>query len=1254
MPRSTRSHLRYALAIALALLGVAASAPAASAATVTLTVDSLADSEGGSCSPTTGCTLREAINLVAEGEEDEGDIGGDVIVDFDVTGTIEIEDEFELWLGVGVESLSILGPGAGSLTIDAQEESRVFSYGDGTGSLRIAGLTVENGYVGGIAVDGDGGAALYQSNGEATLEEVHFTHNHIESNRDGGAIDVEAGNLKIVDSTIDHNTTDADLEGSGGGINIDSSGSTVTLLGTEVANNYADGNGGGIYLDEGSLEVSEDSRIVENEAAVSGGGLYVEPNGSHTAKISGSTVAGNKAAEFGGAIVTNTGSGGLHIEESTISGNTAAEGGGLRVEGPTTIETSTLSENEATGSGSSGGAILVIEDTLLLDRTTLAKNVGGAIFASDGETQIHASTIAANPNPGGDAGGIFANEDVTIKVRSSIVAENTGEGGGPADCAAEVVSEGHNILGTEDAGCVWPQGEGDQLGASPLLGALADNGGPTETMAPTSAASPAINHGGNPDAHDQRGFERPVPIGEPAKTDVGAVEVQAPVSLGKPTVSANPGMVEGAVLTCDKGNWLNDTVTNPTYTYTWLADSVAIGSESTYELKADDAGKDIVCRVSDNNGVVKVEEASNPVELPPGTLSLSPTSYNFGSRNANSGPSAPKSFTVKNEGGTVVNEIAFFTTDDITFPVTPSACTNASLGPGEECTIDILFQPRNTGVLTANLNVTSDIPTVSASLEGAGTQGAVAILPTAFDFGSRRTDSGASAAKVFEVESAGTGPVTIGTASIAASTEFAIVAESDECAGETLEPGEKCTVEVVFDPSTTGAKTGFLAVPSDIPTATASLSGTATAPAVSISPTSFDFGSQPVGSGPSGAKTFEVTSTGTAPVTVGTASIVASTEFTIPADGDECAGETLDPGEMCTVEAVFDPSASGEQTAILSVPSEVPNVTAQLSGTGTVPGFAANPAALDFGSHQVGSEEVRTVTISNPGGAPASIDSVEITGAAAFALPAGGDECSGEELAPSATCTIEVGFTPAAAGGASASLDIDGDAPGTVALSGTGVAKPAPPAPAPPSASLLGAGPFAGNAGGAVPLTVVCTSPGGAPCQTTVALSAGGAALGSWSGSLAPGTNQTAEVPLSAAARKQLGAKGKLAAEALLSVAGGNGATVPLTLLAPKAPTLKLKSAKRIGDSVDFKLSCGGYAARCKGTLTLTAGATKLASGKVSLAKGSGERVLALTAAGRRLLQEDPQIQLLVKLTAKDPVYQRTTTVTKKLRLAGP
>jgi CSLREA domain-containing protein len=1141
---------RSLLALATVFVGLACAAPAAMA--VELTVDSLADSEGGSCTTSGGCTLREALDLVAEGEEGEEDVAGDVTIGFDVKGKIETEGEYELFFGEGVESLTILGPGREDLTIDAHDDFRVFSVSEGV--VTISGLTVERGRVSGVAVNGDGGGALFQSGGTVTLEGVRFTDNSIESTRAGGAIDVEGGDLTIVDSEIDHNTTDSDFEGPGGGINLDASGSTLILRNTEVTHNStSEGAGGGIYQDEGNLEILEGSVISDNHAENEGGGIATDATGAHTTTIAESQILENTATEGGGGIYTDNGAGGLTVTETTIAGNEAEEyGGGVHVDGPTTISASTISANkvpvepEPSEEPALGGGITVEDDKLVLDTSTLSGNVGAAIYVHGGEAEVRASTIAANTNPNGFAGGIVGEEEV--KVRSSIVAGNSGETG-PGDCSADVVSGGHNIVGTLDPGCTWPVGEGDQIGVAPQLGALANNGGPTETMAPIAAASPAINRGGNPKPEDQRGKTRPVPEGE-AFTDVGAVEVQAPLNETAPSISPSAGLVEGNELTCAHGSWDFDTVTDAAYAYEWLREGQPHASGSSYELTASDAGKQIACRVTADNGVSPVAATSSAVELAAGGVELDPTSHDFGNRNLGSGASAPTELRLANVGGTAVTVTSAVSSEATQFPVDAGDCTAAPLPPGEECTIEARFMPTALGAQTSTVTVHSGGGSPTAQLSGTGTAGALSVSPSSFDFGQRRS-----------------------------------------------------------------------------------------------------------GSGPSAAQAFEVTNGGTGPVTVGTASIVAGAEFAIPADGDECATETLEPGEKCTVEVVFSPTATGAATGTLSVPSSAPTATASLAGTGTAPAFAASPVALEFGSHEVGDgETVLPVTISNPGTAPTDISSIAITGAdaTAFALAPSGDDCTGTELAPTETCTVEVGFEPVAAGPATASLEVGGEAPGTVALSGSGTAKPEPPKPpTPPSASIVGGGRYLGNAGGAVSVTLACTSPSGAPCPLALALNTGGTALGSWSGTLGAGTTQAVEVPLGSAARKELGAKGRLAAEAVLSVAGLAGSPLPITLVAPPAQKLVVKSARRAGDAILFKLACSGYAPRCKGKLELTPphAPMRIAAGKVSLAKGTHSVRLPLTRAGRGLLEIEAKPELRVTSVAKDRVYQRTSTAKSRLRL---
>jgi len=113
-------------------------------------------------------------------------------------------------------------------------------------------------------------------------------------------------------------------------------------------------------------------------------------------------------------------------------------------------------------------------------------------------------------------------------ITNTVLANNSG-----GDCAVlgSWTDGGYNL--SSDASCAFSSSS-SLAGTDPLLGPLADNGGPTQTMA-LLAGSPAVNlippgqNGcGTTIASDQRGLTRPIGIG----CDVGAYEdASAPVQL---------------------------------------------------------------------------------------------------------------------------------------------------------------------------------------------------------------------------------------------------------------------------------------------------------------------------------------------------------------------------------------------------------------------------------------------------------------------------------------------------------------------------------------------------------------------------------------------------------------------------------------------------------------------------------------------------------------------------------------------------
>jgi hypothetical protein len=296
------------------------------------------------------------------------------------------------------------------------------------------------------------------------------------------------------------------------------------------------------------------------------------------------TIVSGGSAEQGGAIL-NTG-GTLHLTRATVTSSTATGpyregGGGVLGLAPCrmTITDSTIRDNATVTSGAGGGGVAsacalevrgstfsgnqaawgggglyVFQETaaqelVVITNSTFSGNTafrdgGGLLDASMG-VHLGFVTITDNTTIDGYAGGAALNGGGTL--RGSIIAGNfdpvpdDDDLDVAPDCIAgfdPVVSRGHNVIGNND-GCAIAAAAGDLIGTpaspvAPVLGPLAQGGGPTETHA-LYAGSPAADRvpaascvevDGAALTADQRGEPRPMPAG--GHCDSGAVEEQEP------------------------------------------------------------------------------------------------------------------------------------------------------------------------------------------------------------------------------------------------------------------------------------------------------------------------------------------------------------------------------------------------------------------------------------------------------------------------------------------------------------------------------------------------------------------------------------------------------------------------------------------------------------------------------------------------------------------------------------------------------
>ena len=174
--------------------------------------------------------------------------------------------------------------------------------------------------------------------------------------------------------------------------------------------------------------------------------------------------------------------------------------------------------NNITFDGGDGAQLFQIDPgaTLELDGVTLqngSAEFGGAIYNDGGTLTVTASTFSGNI---AISGGAIYNDGGTLNLASSILA-NSPSGGNCYSLGGTITSQGSNL---SDATTCNPIAAGDQEDIDPLLGPLADNGGPTQTMLP---GSPAIDAARNCATDtDQRGYSRP----QGAASDIGSIEVR--------------------------------------------------------------------------------------------------------------------------------------------------------------------------------------------------------------------------------------------------------------------------------------------------------------------------------------------------------------------------------------------------------------------------------------------------------------------------------------------------------------------------------------------------------------------------------------------------------------------------------------------------------------------------------------------------------------------------------------------------------
>ena len=322
--------------------------------------------------------------------------------------------------------------------------------------------------------------------------------------------------------------------------------------------------------------------------------------------MSGVTITGgNTAGADDGAGIFVNNSGALDLQQSVVTGNTTADsGGGLNVFGTLTLTDVTISNN----TGDLGGGINISSADVTMNRVTISGNnasFGGGVRVFGAGTNATLTNVTISGNVATNSGGGISNNtdltltNVTITLNSavtgagldeqtggtrtyisnSIVAGNIGD-----DVVSDAFdSQGHNIIGNAGGSSGWTGT--DQLGVTPDLGGLQDNGGFTETHA-LLAGSAGIDEGddGLAPASDQRGEAR---VGT---SDIGAYEYVPGSNAPSDIVFDSESSSEQVVNATTSGNQLQAAVAefaDGGYIVVWISNTTGTNDVIAQRFNAD-------------------------------------------------------------------------------------------------------------------------------------------------------------------------------------------------------------------------------------------------------------------------------------------------------------------------------------------------------------------------------------------------------------------------------------------------------------------------------------------------------------------------------------------------------------------------------------------------------------------------------------------------------------------------------------------
>jgi CSLREA domain-containing protein len=387
----------------------------------------------------------------------------------------------------------------------------------------------------------------------------------------------DRGDLDITESLT--------INGSGAGISIVSfdtdpvydrvfhitSGTAVVTFNDMTIRNGDVANEGGGIRNAGILALNRSS-VENNRSATNGGGIY----NAGTLTVTDSTLAQNDTFQGNGGGIYNASTAGppsVTVTDSVLSGNTGSGGNGTAITNDT--GTMSISGSQITNNSAFRAAIVNGSNSAILNLTNSTISGNTAESTSSGiwnYSTVNLTNATVTGNKGAVA--LFNDDQVgspVANLKNSILANTTDTPGTTnlPDCAGVgITASGPNLveeLGASPNTCAIANSGDNITGQDPLLGSLADNGGPTKTHA-LQPASPAVDAGTNTGcpSDDQRDLPRPMDGPDTNVVqicDLGATELEPDLSVSNTSVVEGDSGQQNAVFTLSLTGTVPEAVT---------------------------------------------------------------------------------------------------------------------------------------------------------------------------------------------------------------------------------------------------------------------------------------------------------------------------------------------------------------------------------------------------------------------------------------------------------------------------------------------------------------------------------------------------------------------------------------------------------------------------------------------------------------------------------------------------------------------